>query len=136
MAARIQRQVIASTEHDEQARLIRLCDWHAPRYPALRMLYAVPNGAQRHKAVAAKLKAEGVRAGVPDLVLAAARDGYHGLYLEMKTMKGRASPQQKDWLARLDAEGYRAVMCRGYAAAWAEICDYLGIVETRNKGVL
>lgn len=120
------------SEHEEQKTLISMCDWNAGRYPALRMLYAVPNGSDRHPAVAGKLRAEGVRPGVPDLVLAVSRNGYHGLYLEMKTATGRPSKAQTEWIERLQAEGYRAVVCRGWQAAWAEISTYLGM--GRNTG--
>ena len=36
-----------------------------------------------------------------------------GLFLEVKTMKGRASPQQKDWIERLNFYGYHAQIARG-----------------------
>ncbi|MES1926549.1 VRR-NUC domain-containing protein [Salinisphaera sp. T31B1] len=117
------------SEHTEQATLIRMVDWNARQHPELSMLYAVPNGSDRHPAVAGKLKAEGVRKGVPDLCLPVARQGYHGLYVEMKTTKGRTSPEQRDWIERLQGEGYRAAVCRGWSAAWNEIAGYLGIKE-------
>jgi hypothetical protein len=62
-------------------------------YPVLNLLYAVPNGGYRNIYVARKLKAEGVRAGVADLCLPAARRGYHGLYLEMKSEEGVATSE-------------------------------------------
>ena len=55
------------TEHEEQKNVVK---WFDMQYPALRgRLAAVPNGGQRHPAVAAKLKAEGVRKGFPDMML-------------------------------------------------------------------
>jgi hypothetical protein len=61
--------------------------------------YAVPNGGYRNIYVARKLKAEGVKAGVADLCLPAARRGYHGLYLEMKSEEGVATKEQKAFFA-------------------------------------
>lgn len=57
------------TEHAEACALIKLVKLHENRYPALRYLYHTPNGGQRNKIIAAKLKAEGVKTGVPDYLL-------------------------------------------------------------------
>ena len=83
------------TEHEEQVALMRLVEMHKGRWPELGMLFAVPNGGDRNMLVAKKLKAEGVKKGVPDLCLPLPRGGYHGLYIEMKRQKnGRISPEQ------------------------------------------
>lgn len=99
------------SEAGEQRALVEAIAWHANQRPALALLYAVPNGGARHYAVAAQLKAEGVRRGVPDLCLPVARGGYHGLYVEMKTKGGQVRPEQKVWLAALAAEGYYTAVC-------------------------
>lgn len=115
------------TEHVEAVQLMRIVKLHESRYPALKMLAAVPNGGDRHRVVAAKMKAEGVRAGYPDYLLDYPSQGYHGLRIELKSMTGYASREQKDWIERLRANGYRAEVCRGAEAAWACLRDYLGI---------
>lgn len=93
-------------------------------HPELELLYAVPNGGKRGIRTAVRMKAEGVKAGVPDLVLPVARGGYFGLYLELKADES-LRPIQKQWLAALAAEGYRACMVRGEAAAREELLAYL-----------
>ena len=93
--------------------------------PELDYLVAVPNGGARHIAVARKLKAEGVKKGFPDLQLNLPRGGYAGLFIELKTLVGRTSPEQKEWLERLNAGGNRAVVCKGWLAAQTEIINYL-----------
>jgi hypothetical protein len=118
------------SEHDEQALVIARAYALAPSMPALRLLHAIPNGGHRNKATAGKLKAEGVRRGVPDLCLPVPMGGYHGLYVEMKAQGGKASPEQLEWHAALRANGYRAEVCVGADAAWAVICEYLGIGQT------
>ena len=118
----------APLEHDEQVRLMILVGLHVGRWPVLRLLYAVPNGGDRHPAVAAKLRAEGVKRGVPDLCLPVARGAHHGLYVELKRVKGSAtSPEQKRWMADLREQGYRVVLCKGADAAWEEIQAYLAL---------
>lgn len=118
------------SEHDEQALVIARADALAPSVPALRLLHAIPNGGHRNKATAGKLKAEGVRRGVPDLCLPVPMGGFHGLYIEMKAVGGKASSEQLEWHAALRAKGYRVEVCVGADAAWAVICEYLGIGQS------
>jgi hypothetical protein len=116
------------TEHWEQVALMQWAAVRARQCPALNLLFAIPNGGDRHPVVAAKLKAEGVKKGVPDLCLPVARHGCHGLYVEMKRVRGGAVSAEQDWWhAQLDAEGYRVVVCRGWLAARDALCDYLTI---------
>ena len=86
------------TESQEQILLFEWCSLFRNKYLELDLLYHVPNGGHRHVAVATKLKREGVKSGVPDLFLPVARDGYHGLFIEMKAIGGRTSPNQKNGL--------------------------------------
>lgn len=89
-------------------------------------LYHIPNGGSRNKAEAARLKAEGVKKGVPDICLPVPRGGYHGLYIELKRQKGgRLSEEQKEWLRFLSAQGYKAVACMGWEDAMGVIDEYL-----------
>jgi hypothetical protein len=114
------------TEHEEQCALMRLVELHKGRWPELGMLFAVPNGGARNGIVAKKLKAEGVRPGVPDLCLPLPRGGYHGLFIELKRQKkSRISPEQAQWIAALRGQGYRAEICLGAAAAWEVIQEYV-----------
>lgn len=115
------------TEHDEQCALMVHVGYYLGRWPELALLYAIPNGGQRSKAVAGKLKAEGVKPGVPDLCLPVPRGGFHGLYIEMKRVGERdaTSPAQKAWHAALRAQGYRVVVCEGEAEAMAVIIEYM-----------
>lgn len=87
--------------------------WFRYQYPKLRkLLFAVPNGGARDRVTGAILKAEGVVAGVSDLLLLVPRGGYHGLCIEMKTRTGRQSKSQKEWQQEVEAQGYRYVVCR------------------------
>ena len=113
------------SEHHDQ---VAVCQWAAMsqgRHPELALLLAIPNGGARHIAVAAKLKAEGVRAGVPDLFLPCPRRGFNGLWIELKTKTGRLSDSQKWWISELCKQGYFAVMCRGTEEAIEAIREYL-----------
>lgn len=94
------------TEHDLQVALIAECDRRALTNPLWGYILAIPNGGQRTKSQGGKLKAEGVRAGIPDLMVAVARHGYHGLFLELKISPNKPSQSQLDWIRKLNDQGY------------------------------
>ncbi len=93
--------------------------------PALALIFAIPNGGRRDAVTGARLKAEGVRAGVPDLFLPVARRGFHGLFIELKAPGGAASLEQHGWIARLRQAGYAAEVCCGWEAAALTLTHYL-----------
>lgn len=100
---------------DEEHRIQTACvRWFRLKYPHLSpRLFAVPNGGRRDGVTGARLKAEGVLAGVADLILLVPNAGYHALLIEMKTPKGRQSESQKAWQQEVCAEGeYKYVVCR------------------------
>lgn len=114
------------TESVEQQHLFQWAALQAAAHPELDMLYHIPNGGARSKATAGRLKAEGVRAGVPDLCLPVPRGRFHGLYIELKRQHGgQTSPAQRDWLDRLGAQGYAAAVCHGWEDAARTIMAYL-----------
>jgi hypothetical protein len=89
-------------------------------------LLAIPNGGKRSgPREGARLKAEGVKPGVSDLLLPLRRGGFAGLWLEMKAPGQRPNPRQRDWLDRMQRAGYRAEWCDDWTAASQLIADYL-----------
>jgi hypothetical protein len=115
-------------EHDEQVALFAWAAEMEAAHPELAMLHATPNGGYRPMATAAKLKAEGVKAGYPDISLDVARGRWHGLRIELKRADKRnhASEAQQAWIARLRHFGYMATVCYGCAEAQQIIMAYLG----------
>ena len=71
-------------------------------------------------------KRTGYVKGFPDLQITEARHQYHGLFIELKTTKGRPTAYQKDWIKALNERGYRAVICKGFDECKKEIDWYLG----------
>lgn len=124
---RRERDGLDASEHTEAVRPMRTVRLHQNANQVLKMLHTIPNGGKRHRVVAAKMRAEGQLAGVLDYYLPAARQGFHGLYIELKSMGGVPSPEQIAFANAVRAEGYRAEFCKGWEHAWAVICDYLGI---------
>lgn len=114
------------TEAEEQEAVFEWAEWQLGRYPELALLHHIPNGGSRHPAEAKRLKAQGVKPGVPDLCLPVARGGYHGLYIELKRSRGgRLGESQRKWLASLAEAGYLAVVARGHEEAERVLTWYL-----------
>ena len=113
----------ALSEHEEQVKVVSFCRNH----PLLKNIFAVPNGGKRSMVSAIRAQAEGLTSGIPDLFLALPSNGYHGMFIEMKKLKGGViSITQKEWLARLNAAGYKAIVCKGHEEAIREIIFYCG----------
>ncbi len=90
-------------------------------------LYAIPNGGKRNAREAARLKTQGVKAGVSDLHLAYPNKEKHGLWIEMKKpdKKAKATPKQLAWLERMRGVGFEAHVCHGSEEAINVIKAYL-----------
>lgn len=113
------------SEETIQAQVIRWASLQAGVYPELKRLFHVPNGGQRHAVVAAKLRGQGVKSGVPDRCLPVPRFGCPGLCIEMKAADGKVSKNQKDWIEYLKGAGYRVEVCRSFDEARAALLVYL-----------
>ena len=109
------------SEHDEQVALINWFRYHSPKY----ILFSIPNGGMRNIGTAIKLKREGALAGVSDLFLMKANAKYHGLFIEMKALKGKVSDEQKYFIEQAKEQGYAAEVCYGFEQAQSVILKYL-----------
>lgn len=109
-----------------QQRLIRWWDAEAGRLGLESDdLMAFPLQGKRTRANGARMKAEGMRAGTPDMLLTVPRGKQHGLWIELKTPTGRVSPSQHRMLVRLERRRYAAFASYGFEAAVKLISGYL-----------
>ncbi len=115
------------SEHQDQKALI---DWTELKGFPYNLIFAIPNGGLRRKAVAGKLKAEGVKAGVPDLFLPVPRKGFHGLFIELKIGKNKPTKLQLEKFEELTNQGYLVVLCYGWQSAMEAIENYLTEANT------
>lgn len=113
------------SEGDEQEALFEWAEWNLTLYPELKLMYHIPNGGYRNKSEAARLKRQGVKKGVPDICLPAARGKFHGLYVELKTDGGKASKEQVEYIKALNKIGYAAEIAYGFEQAVEIITRYL-----------
>lgn len=118
------RKAPSDGEHRLQEACVR---WFSLTHPRLRgRLFAVPNGGRRDAVTGARLKAEGVVAGVADLILLKSNARYGALLIEMKTAGGRQSDSQRLWQRAVTAGGeYKYVVCRSLGDFMREVDGYL-----------
>jgi len=124
-------------EHHLQVALFNWARFHEEKYPILGLLFAIPNGGHRHITVAKKMKAEGVKAGVPDICLPVPtmrpKDEFGelfmipGLFIEMKYGSNKPTKNQKRWLKSLEEQGYKTAVCYSDQEAKELIVNYLGL---------
>lgn len=88
-------------------------------------LLAIPNGGRRSAREGARLKAEGVKPGVSDMLLPLRRGGFAGLWLELKAPGEKPNPRQREWIERMNRAGYFATWCDSWDKAAQVITDYL-----------
>lgn len=114
------------SRHIESDIQIACVTWFRYQYSKFdTLLFAVPNGGPRNKVTASILKAEGVVAGVSDLILLVPRTQYHGLCIEMKTSKGTQQDTQIAFQKAVESQGYKYVLCRSVDDFRKEINNYL-----------
>lgn len=120
------------TEHDEQVALVEWLELQRIRF------FAIPNGelrpaqldakGRRYSNVAKRLRAEGVKAGVPDVIIVdppPVAPDIRAVAIELKRRKGGTlSPDQQEWIAALNDRGWLAIRCDGAAAAIAALEDH------------
>ena len=112
-------------ESDEQQALFQWAKLMQGQHPELSLLHSIPNGGKRNVIEAARMKREGVKAGVSDVFLPVARGKYHGLYIELKVGENKTSSDQKWWIAQTTKQGYCSTVCYGWVEAKGVIEEYL-----------
>ena len=119
------------SERDHQVFVFQVLALNEKEYPFLKYIYAVPNGGHRHPAVAGKLKAEGVKRGVPDICLPFRPKRSHhigGAYIEMKDgSKRKLTAEQHEFLQFVVTQGYDIKVAHSCDEALDFIEDYCGI---------
>lgn len=115
-----------ASESIEQQCLFRWAAYEWCNHKELELMYHIPNGGKRNITTAKRLKAEGVKPGVPDIHLPVARGGYHGLYIELKKqIGGKTTENQENWIEALRKQGYYVLVCKGWKEASDAILKYL-----------
>lgn len=108
---------------------------HSRRLPVLGLVHHVANEGSGSRKRGLLLKECGVLPGIPDYALDSPRirpDGgiYHGWRGELKRLfDSYPSPAERDMLAFLTAQGYRADWFKGHGRMLADLLWYVGLPE-------
>ena len=114
----------AQPEAIEQAKVIAWARANENNYPYLWMLHSSLNGVKMTKAQAGRAIAQGMLSGVPDLFLPVPKNGYHGLFIEMKYGSNKVTENQEKFLQNAANVGYAVSVCYSANEAIKRIEDY------------
>ena len=134
-------------EAAHQAQVIEWSKWayKTGKYPLLNMLHCSLNGVKLSGTQAKVAKGQGMLSGVPDLFLPVPKNGFHGLFIEMKSEKGKITDNQHWFLTNAESLGYKTAVCYSAKEAISAIEAYYGketikgttqdllCVKTQNK---
>lgn len=116
-------QNMKRSETTEQIALFNWAKRTESILPELALMYHAPNEGKRSNG--GILKAAGLKSGVPDICLPVANNGFHGLYIELKFGKNKTTKAQEEYMAMLDAQGYKTAVYYGAEEVGEEILAYL-----------
>lgn len=126
-------KAIPTEAHEQMAVIAFWADFARLHRLEERLLIHIANERKTSPRQGAYLKAQGVRAGVPDLLLAIPAGGYNGLWLELKRSKGgRVTEAQAEMHKLLKSQGYAVHVCHGAREAVGVIVDYLKNTQKSN----
>jgi hypothetical protein len=127
----------SSKEHNEQCALMEWAHTLRGRYPEIRWLHSIPNGAKlpyrktrggkRYCPEAMWLKAEGMLNGVSDLHLPVAKGAYHSLWVEMKVGYNKPTESQEEYIHAMNELGHYATTCWSMESAKDVVEEYLSL---------
>jgi len=108
--------------------------WFRLAYPEYhRLLFAIPNGGMRSRTTAAVMKKEGLLAGAADLFLALPSVSHYGLFIELKTERGKQSESQKLFEQAVTDQGYRYMVIRSFDDFRDRIGEYVTLKPSTNS---
>lgn len=136
-----------SSKFEEDNIQMRCVSWFREHYPDLAPLLFHPNNeayfggfarTPEERAIKGKrAKDKGVTPGVADLILLFAKAPFHGLCIEMKTMKGSQEPAQREWQRIVERNLYRYEIVRSFEQFQNLIESYTGRkVSDNDEAVL
>jgi hypothetical protein len=136
------RKPIRYIEHAHQCAVIQWARYIEKSHPEVKYLFAIPNGLLGKLTIPqrARAKAEGYKAGPPDLMLPLVIPGeFSGLWIEMKSPEerdvkgGGLTDSQNDFRTQLIAEGYEHKVCYGSQEAIEVLTAYLARYRTVRR---
>ena len=123
MARKPKTKEVIPTERMEQIKFVTWLKKHGF------WVSASANGGSRNLIEAINLKRMGVAKGFPDIEVPLPVPPYHGFYVEMKrSVGGKVSPEQIEWITYLKDKGYFAEVAHGFLHAKKLFEDYIALM--------
>jgi hypothetical protein len=122
-----------NTEHAHQAAYFCWLQQNRYLHAGFEFAHSIPNGGLRDKITASRLKAEGARAGAPDVAIPIPCGQYHGMFIEFKkpgqeTLKnGGLKPEQLKYRDYLISQNYFHFIAYSYLTAIEQTLYYLSL---------
>lgn len=110
-------------EHNLQVQCVH---WFKLQYPKL-LIASSLNGARRTVRSGARLRAAGMLKGFPDLFVCEPRGLYHGMFIEMKSAKGRLEKEQKVTMELLRERNYFVILCKSFETFVMKVKWYMSL---------
>ena len=120
------------SESLQQIALFEFFAWAQPKIPELAFAFHVPNGGHRNARVGMKLKQEGVKRGVPDIIIPVLQTDMHtgltycGIVIEMKYKRNKLSTEQEAWLNHFERNGWCTIVAYDWTYAAYHVVEYFG----------
>jgi hypothetical protein len=128
-ARKIDAEAPTASEHQIQVAYFEWVELRSKTDWRYKLIHATPNGGYRHASTAGCLKAEGVKAGVPDISIPIPTHLFHGAYIETKKPGNKATAVQLEWHRLLRDAGHCVVVCDSVDRMIAFTQNYLGGLE-------
>ncbi len=114
------------TDISERSHQELVIEWISKQHTwLLEYTICIRNEAKCSAHVGKRLNAQGRLKGASDLFFARPTTKYYGLFLEMKSLTGRLTKEQKAFLDRMNKIGYCGLKANGFDEAITIITDYL-----------
>lgn len=132
------KRSISHDEDDMQAEFFKVVPIFFPNLPS-KLLFAVPNGGKRDQVTrtnkkgitsiyspeATRMKNQGVKSGVADVICLIPKKGFASLLIEFKTQTGEQSSEQKKFQEQAESCGSKYVIVRSVGRAIDVLKEYL-----------
>ena len=117
-------------EKEEQQNFVSYCEANNITVVSTQNGFKMPKSSFNWAAYSNSLKRMGMRKGFPDLIILAKNKSqtHEVLFIEMKRQKGGVlHDEQKEWMKKLDEEGYCVGVARGCESAIKILNQYLDL---------
>lgn len=120
--------------HTESNEQIAAMDWLRLQHPKIAE-HTMHIGNERKASYYAGyiMKRMGVLKGASDLFMAWPSGGFHGMFIEVKSLIGKPSESQIAFIKRMIDVGYYACICYGAEEVISTMKLYIGLADARTR---